>query len=110
MTKTATSALHGHQQALGIDAVQFLHDFDDYLTRVRGLAPNTIKGYCFWVRRFLATFCGTAAPNWSALSGSDLAAFVQKEASRLLRNGREAPGVAHRVCNHFRAGIGDSGD
>src|SRR2546423_6359387 len=106
MTKTATSALHEHQQALGIDAVQFLHDFDDYLTRVRGLAPTTIKSYCFWVRRFLATFCGTAAPDWSALSGSDLAAFVQKEASRLLRNGREAPGVALRVLLRYLSFLG----
>jgi integrase/recombinase XerC len=106
MTKIPTSPLHGRQQELGIDAVQFLHDFDDYLTRVRGLAPNTIKDYCFWVRRFLATFCGTAVPDWSALSGSDLAAFVQKEASRLLRNGREAPGVALRVLLRYLSFLG----
>ena len=108
MTNTTTSALHGHQhqQALGIDAVHFLHDFADYLTRVKGLAPNTIKSYCFWVRRFLATFCGTSTPDWSALSGSELAAFVQKEASRLLRNGREAPGVALRVLLRYLSFLG----
>lgn len=106
MTKTATSASHGHQRALGIDAVQFLHDFEDYLTRVKGLAPSTIKSYCFWVRRFLAKFCGTSAPDWSALSGSELAAFVQKEASRLLRNGREAPGVALRVLLRYLSFLG----
>src|SRR5438128_6595696 len=98
MTKTTTSA---HQQTLGTDAVRFLHDFDDYLLRVKGLAPNTAKDYCFWARRFLSTFCGTAALDWSALRGSDLAAFVQNEASRLLRNGREAPGRALRVLLRY---------
>jgi site-specific recombinase XerD len=106
MTKTAFSDLHGHRQALGIEAVQFLHDFDDYLTRVKGLAPNTRKDYCFWVSRFLATFCGTAAPDWSALNGSDLAAFVQKEASRLMRNGRGVPGVALRVLLRYLSFLG----
>jgi len=98
MTKTTIS---GHQQALGVDAVQFLHDFGDYLTRVKGLAPNTAKDYCSWAHRFLATFCRTAALDWSALRGSDLAAFVQKEASRLLRNGREAPGRGLRVLLRY---------
>jgi site-specific recombinase XerD len=108
MTNTATSASHGHQhqQALGVDAVQFLHDFEDYLRRVKGLAPGTIKSYCFWVRRFLAAFCGTSAPDWSALRGPELAAFVQKEASRLLRNGREAPGVALRVLLRYLSFLG----
>jgi site-specific recombinase XerD len=106
MTNTATSASHRHQQALGVDAVQFLHDFEDYLRRVKGLAPGTIKSYCFWVRRFLATFCGASAPKWSALRGPELAAFVQKEASRLLRNGREAPGVALRVLLRYLSFLG----
>jgi len=106
MSKIATSALPVHHQALGVDALHFLQDFDDYLMRVRGLAPNTGKTYCFWVRRFLETFCGPAAPDWSALSGSDLAAFVQREALRLTRNGRQAPGVAMRVLLRYLGFLG----
>ncbi len=99
MAKIATSVLH--QQTLGIGVAQFLDDFHDYLTRVKDLAPTTIKIYCFWVRRFLTTLCGTAAPDWSTLSGSHLTAFVRKEASRLQGNGREAPGVALRVLLRY---------
>jgi len=88
-------------EAFGVDAAQCLKDFDDYLVRVRGLAPRTRPTYCFWVRRFLAKFCGTAAPDWSSLRGEDLAAFVQQEASRLRRNGRAQPGNAIRAMLRY---------
>jgi len=107
MTKIAHSEPpHDHRHLLGIDAVKFLEDFDDYLVRLKGLAPGTRKTYCFWVSRFLATFCGTAAPNWSLLRGSVLSTFVQNEASRLKRNGRGAPGVALRALLRYLGFLG----
>jgi integrase len=107
MTKTARSdPPHDHRHLLGIDATKFLNDFDDYLMRVKGLAPTTRTTYCFWTSRFLATFCGTAPPNWSSLRGSDLAVFVQNEASQLERNGRAVPGVALRALLRYLSFLG----
>jgi integrase/recombinase XerC len=107
MTTTAFSeAPHQPRHLLGIDAAKCLSDFDDYLLRVKGLAPGTRNGYCFWVSRFLATFCGTAPPDWSSLRGSDLAVFVQNEASRLKRNGRGVPGVALRAFLRYLSFLG----
>jgi hypothetical protein len=69
MTKTTISkATSRHEPVLPIDATDCLDKFDDYLFRVKGLAPGTRKGYCFWVRRFLATFCASGGPDWSALT------------------------------------------
>jgi site-specific recombinase XerD len=106
MTRTHSDPPHDHRHLLGIDAIRFLNDFDDYLVRIKGLAPGTRKTYRFWVSRFLATFCGTATPDWSSLRGSDLSSFVQVEASRLKRNGREAPGVALRSLLRYLEFLG----
>jgi hypothetical protein len=51
-------AMPQQQLVLGIGATKCLNKFDDYLLRVKGVAPSTRKSYCFWVRRFLAGFCG----------------------------------------------------
>lgn len=106
MTMTHSDPPHDHRHLLGADAIQFLTDFEDYLARIKGLAPGTRRTYCFWVSRFLATFCGTARPNWSSLRGSDLSSFVQIEASRLKRNGRELPGVALRSLLRYLGFLG----
>ena len=107
MTKTAHSApRHDQRHLLGIEAARFLNAFDDYLVRVKGLAPSTRTSYCFWTSRFLATFCGTAPPNWSSLRGSDLSVFVQNEASRLERNGRQVPGVALHALLRYLSFLG----
>ncbi len=99
MTKTKATisrATPKQQPLLGVAAMQCLDKFDDYLLRVKGVAPGTRKTYCFWVRRFLAGFCGLGAPDWPALRGSHLAVFIENEASRLKRNGRGVPGMAMR--------------
>jgi integrase len=107
MTKTARSDLpHDHRHLLGIDATKFLNDFDDYLVRVKGVAPTTRTTYCFWTSRFLATFCRMAVPDWSSLRGSHLSAFVQNEASRLKRNGKQAPAVALRALLRYLGFLG----
>ena len=83
----------------GIDAAQWLKRFDSYLLQVRGLAPRTREGYCFWVSRFLKTF--TAQRDLSSLRGQDVTAYVQREASRLKRNARGVPGTAIRALLRY---------
>jgi site-specific recombinase XerD len=106
MSRTHSDPPHDHRHLLGIGATKFLNDFDDYLIRLKGLAPGTRKTYCFWVSRFLAAFCGAATPSWSSLRGSDLSTFVQHEASRLKRNGRDAPGIALRALLRYLSFLG----
>ena len=77
---------------------------------MKGVAPGTRKSYCFWVRRFLAGFCGSVAPDWSALRGTDLSVFVKNEASRLKRNGRGAPGTAMRAFVRYLIFLGVAQD
>jgi integrase/recombinase XerD len=111
MAKTAFSrATPQEQLVLGVAATKCLNKFDDYLLRVKGVAPSTRKIYCFWVRRFLAGFCGPAAPDWSALRGADLAVFVRDEASRLKRNGRGVPGIAMRAFVRYLIFLGVAQD
>jgi integrase/recombinase XerD len=98
------------QLVLGVGATKCLNKFDDYLLRVKGVAPSTRKIYRFWVRRFLAGFCGRAAPDWSALRGADLAVFVSDEASRLKRNGRGVPGIAMRAFVRYLVFLGVAQD
>jgi site-specific recombinase XerD len=95
-----------HELVLGIGATKCLNKFNDYLLRVKGVAPGTRTAYCFWVRRFLAAFCGSGSPDWSTLRGADLAGFVQNEAARLKRNGRDAPGVAMRAFVRYLIFLG----
>jgi hypothetical protein len=46
------------QLVLGVGGEKCLNNFDDYLLRVKWVAPGTRKTYCFWVQRFLSGFCG----------------------------------------------------
>jgi len=87
------------RRSSGIDVVQCLKRFDNYLLEVRGLAPRTREGYCFWVRRFLRTF--TAERDLSTLRGEDVTAYVQREASRLKRYARGVPGTAIRALLRY---------
>jgi integrase/recombinase XerD len=107
VNKTALSeGLQPNVNPVCIGAAQWSRDFDDYLSRVQGLAPRSRIKYCFFVDRFLAEFCGTAAPDWSSLRGEDLAAFVQREALRLKRNARATPGTAIRALLRYLTFVG----
>lgn len=111
MAKTVFSrATLQRQLVLGVAATECLNKFDDYLLRVKGVAPSTRMIYCFWVRRFLAGFCRLTAPDWSALRGADLTVFVSEEASRLKRNGRGVPGVAMRAFVRYLIFLGVAQD
>ena len=86
-----------------------VRDFDEFLSRDRGLTRDACNRYCFFVRRFLDKFCGTAAPDWSSLRGEDITAFVQRESLKLKRNAREAPGTAIRALLRYLVFIGAVG-
>lgn len=64
-------------------ADECLQRFDDYLQRVRGLAPSTRHGYARVLRRFLRDFFGETAPDWSTLTASGICQFVQAEIKRV---------------------------
>jgi site-specific recombinase XerD len=85
-----------HCNVVSKSSALLLRDFDEYLSRVRGLTQGSRDRYCFFVRRFLAKVCGDSIPDWSSLVGDDFARFVSREASRLKRNANEAPGTAIR--------------
>jgi hypothetical protein len=90
----------------GVWAAEWLKDFDDYLSRVQGLALSSRRNYCFFVGRFLASYCGTAGPVWSSLRGEDLAIFVHREASRLKRHARGGPATAIRALLRYLVFVG----
>src|ERR1035441_9167374 len=85
----------------GESSAALLREFDEYLSRVRGLTQGPRERYCFYVRRFLANVCGALAPDWSSMRGEDFAAFVHREASRLKRNANEGPGTAIRALLRY---------
>ena len=96
--------VEAHSSPTGAD--QWLKDFDDHLSRVQGLALSSRRSYCFFVRRFLAGYCGPAAPDWSSLRGEDLAMFVHREASRLKRHARGGPATAIRALLRYLTFVG----
>ncbi len=107
MNRTAFSeGLQVEAQSPPKGAARWLKDFEDHLSRVQGLALNTRRSYCFFVRRFLAGYCGTAVPDWSALRGADLAMFVHRESTRLKRYARGGPATAIRALLRYLVFVG----
>jgi site-specific recombinase XerD len=88
-------------------AVQWLNAFDAHLAQVQGLAPASRRRYCFYVRRFLESFCGASEPDWSSLRSEHLGAFIQQEASRLHRNAIKGPSTAIRTLLRYLVFKGD---
>jgi len=90
-----------HCNVVSESSALLLRDFDEYLTRVRGLTQGSRDRYRLYVRRFLANVCGNSTPDWSSMRGEDYAAFVHREASRLKRNANESPGTAIRALLRY---------
>jgi integrase/recombinase XerD len=101
-----SEGLQVEAQSFPNGAERWLKDFDDHLSRVQGLALSSRRSYCFFVRRFLAGYCGPAGPDWSSLRGEDLAMFVHREASRLKRYARGGPATAIRALLRYLAFVG----
>ncbi len=106
MNRTALSKRLQLEIESPMGAAQWLKQFDDHLSRVQGLALSSRRNYCFFVGRFLASYCGTAAPDWSSLRGEDLAIFVHREASRLKRHARGGPATAIRALLRYLVFVG----
>lgn len=79
----------------------WLDRYSAFLDSVQGLASSTRQRYLFFARRFLETRFGEGGVDWSLLSASDITSFVEREASRLRRNGRKSPGSAVRSLLRF---------
>lgn len=88
-------------------ASQWLVNFDGHLSQVLGLAPASRKRYCFFVRRFLDTFCGVETPDWSLLRAEHLTAFIHQEISRRNGHARKSPITAIRALLRYLTCKGD---
>jgi integrase/recombinase XerD len=104
--QAVSEGVHVGAQSARSGAERWLKDFEDHLSRVQGLALSSRRSYCFFARRFLAGYCGTAAPDWTSLRGEDLAMFVHRESSRLKRYARRGPATAIRALLRYLVFVG----
>ena len=82
---------------------QWLHRFDDHLVQVHGLVVGTRRMYRRYAAALLAECAGTPTPDWSRLTVSTIAAFVQTQANRLGPSTRRSPVTATRAFLRFLA-------
>jgi integrase len=64
-------------------ADEWISRFDEYCRRVRGLAVSTRSRYFRFVRLFIARFAGDHEPDWSRLTGHDVAQFAKAELAKV---------------------------
>jgi site-specific recombinase XerD len=99
---------HLRQDRLSISPLeQCLSIYDAHLEHVAGLAPSTRQGYRHLVRCFLTDCFGTEPLDWSALTATQITAFVSREAARRRNTGRKQPAVALRSFLRFLVFRGD---
>ena len=72
MVAEMIGAADGHDEE---SAARLLRSFREYLEHERGLAPATIAGYRFVIRRFLAECFGTGLARPEALASTDISWF-----------------------------------
>ncbi len=65
------------------EADRWLQTFDEHLTRVHGISPETRGNYLCYARRLLAARPAGTALDWSSLNAEEIQAFVQTEMKRL---------------------------
>jgi site-specific recombinase XerD len=61
---------------------RFVREYADHLSRVRGLAAGTIRGYTDFARRFAAESAVGVRLRWKRLRPADITSFVLREARR----------------------------
>ena len=88
------------------DADRWLAAYDHYLDRVAGLSEGTRRIYVRHARALATMRFGSAAPDWSALTADDVAAFVCQRAQAFKSSGRRAPGGAIRALLRFLESTG----
>ena len=64
-------------------ADEWITRFDEYCRRVRGLAVSTRTRYFRFVRLFITRIAGDGQPDWSTLTGHDVAQFAKTELAKV---------------------------
>src|SRR5271165_6000897 len=91
------------------DGAFWIAGYTDYLRDVVGAADTTQLRYT--VRRFIATYSGSGAPDWTCLSVLRVTEFIRDEAVHRSGHGRTAPASATRSFLRFlaRRGVAPTG-
>jgi site-specific recombinase XerD len=85
---------------------KWLGDFDRYLDRVAGCAPQSRDHYLRYARRLLQELFAEAEVEWSKLSAPVVTSFVQREAAKLKTSACGQPVTAVRSLIRFLASEG----
>jgi integrase/recombinase XerD len=83
------------------DVERLLRSYDEYLTRLLGLADETRRRYLPFAERFLTWQFPVVTPDWSQLDGDSVASFIRREGTRLKNTGHRAPLSAIRSLLRF---------
>lgn len=83
-----------------------LQDFEQYLERVRGVAPSTRTGYLREARGFLQHVFQKADPNWSQIGPGHVASYITMRAGQLSITCRRDPITSLRAFLRYMTGKG----
>lgn len=85
---------------------KWLTEFDRYLERIVGCAPNSRNNYLRYARRLLDGRFGGAEIDWPMLSAAEITDFVRQEAAKLQPSAGGQPVTAIRAFLRFLASEG----
>jgi integrase/recombinase XerD len=80
---------------------RLLRSYDEYLSRLLGLADDTRRRYLPFAERFLRWQFPVETPDWNRLDGDSVASFVIREGARQNNTGHRAPVTAIRSLLRF---------
>lgn len=80
---------------------RLLRSYDEYLSRLLGLADETRRRYLPFAERFLTWQFPVETPDWNRLDGDSVASFVRREGARQKNTGHRAPLTAIRSLLRF---------
>jgi integrase/recombinase XerD len=83
------------------DVQRLLSSYEEYLSRLLGLADETRRRYLPFAERFLKWQFAVETLDWNRLDGDSVASFVRREGARLNNNGHRAPLTAIRSLLRF---------
>lgn len=86
-------------QATAVD--QWLVQYAQYLSQVRGVAASTRCRYLRLAKRFLIACFGTGPVTWSAVQAPDITTLVHQEVRTKQGAGRQMPAIAIRALLRF---------
>ncbi len=94
-------AQRGEGPTDGRNASAVLQSFDDYLQRVKGLAPGTRRTYLRYARLFIRQRLAAGEDDCSPVRPEEVVSFVRFEASQLKPSSSRAPVTAMRAFLRF---------